>query len=92
MISEQEKKIIVDIARQYDVAGILLFGSSADPTRQANDIDLAVEGIVPEQFFRFYGDLLFALSKPVDLIDLSKDTKFNQLVYREGIRVYGRSA
>ena len=82
----------MDIARRYDVRGVLLFGSSADPNREANDIDLAVEGIVPERFFSFYGDLLFALSKPVDLIELSKDTKFNRLVYREGIRLYGRSA
>jgi predicted nucleotidyltransferase len=92
MISEQDKAIITDIAQRYGVRGVLLFGSSADPGREANDIDLAVEGIVPERFFSFYGDLLFALSKPVDLIDLSNNTKFNRLVYREGIRLYGRSA
>ena len=92
MISEQDKATIVDIARRYGVRGVLLFGSSSDPKREANDIDLAVEGIVPQDFFSFYGDLLFALSKPVDVIDLSNDTKFNRLVYREGIRLYGRSA
>ena len=92
MISEQDKAIITDIARRYDAREVLLFGSSADPSREANDIDLAVEGIAPERFFSFYGDLLFALSKPVDLIDLSNNTKFNRLVCREGIRLYGRSA
>jgi len=89
MISEQDKVTIVDIARRYDVKAVLLFGSSADPNKRANDIDLAVEGIVPEKFFSFYGDLLFALSQPVDLIDLSADTKFNRLVHREGVRLYG---
>ena len=89
MISEQDKATIVDIARRYNVRRVLLFGSSADPNREANDIDLAIEGIVPEKFFSFYGDLLFSLSKPVDLIDLSNNTKFNRLVYREGIRLYG---
>lgn len=89
MISEQDKATIIDIARRYDVEGVLLFGSSTDPNRQADDIDLAVEGIAPEKFFSFYGDLLFGLSKPVDLIDLSNDTKFNRLVYSEGIRLYG---
>ena len=89
MISEQDKATIIEIARRYNVRGVLLFGSSTDPTRQADDIDLAVEGIVPERFFSFYGDLLFALSKPVDLIDLSNETKFNRLVYRDGIRIYG---
>ena len=92
MISEQDKAAIVNIARRYNVGGVLLFGSSADPTREASDIDLAVEGIAPEQFFSFYGELLFGLSKPVDLIDLSNNTKFNRLVYREGIRLYGQSA
>jgi predicted nucleotidyltransferase len=92
MISEQDKSTIVEISRRYGVRGVLLFGSSADPKREADDIDLAVEGIVPEKFFSFYGDLLFSLSKPVDLIDLSSDTKFNRLVYREGIRLYGQSA
>lgn len=92
MISEQDKATIVEIARRYNVEGVLLFGSSADPNKQADDIDLAVEGIAPEKFFSFYGDLLFGLSKPVDLIDLSNNIKFNRLVYREGIRLYGRSA
>ena len=89
MISERDKATIIDIARRYDVGQILLFGSGADQKREAKDIDLAVEGVQPEQFFSFYGELLFALSKPVDLIDLSNDTKFNRLVYREGIRRYG---
>jgi len=92
MISEQDKAAICDLARRYDVGEVLLFGSSADREKQAKDIDLAVEGIAPEKFFRFYGDLLFGLSRPVDLIDLSKDTKFNRLVHREGIRLYERSA
>ena len=92
MISEQDKVKIIEIGIQYNVREILLFGSSIDPNRKANDIDLAVAGIAPENFFNFYGDLLFELSKPVDLIDLSNDTKFNRLVYRDGIRLYGQSA
>ena len=82
----------MELARRYNVGRILLFGSSTDPNRYSDDIDLAVEGIVPEQFFSFYGELIFALSKPVDLIDLSNDTTFNKLIYRDGIRLYGRSA
>lgn len=92
MISEQDKIQIVEIARRYGVKGVLLFGSSIDPNRDARDIDLAIEGIAPAKFFDFYGELLFALSKPVDLIELSKDSKFNRLVYQEGVRLYGQSA
>ncbi len=51
MISEEDKAMIVNIARRYDVKGVLLFGSSIDPNRAANDIDLAIEGIAPAKFF-----------------------------------------
>ena len=70
---------------------MLLFGSSIDPTRPARDIDLAVEGLAPEKFFHFYGDLLFGVSMPVDLIDLTEDTKFNRLVRDGGLLLYGNA-
>ena len=92
MISDRDKAAIIEIAQRYRVGQILLFGSSADPAKEADDIDLAVEGVRPEQFFKFYGDLIFSLSKPVDLIDLSANTRFTKLVHREGVRLYGRSA
>jgi predicted nucleotidyltransferase len=89
MISEQDKTVIISLAKKYGVKAVLLFGSSAEPGSQARDIDLGVEGIAPERFFDFYGKLIRRLSKPVDVVDLSKDTKFNRLVYRDGIRLYG---
>ena len=89
MISEQDKAVILSLARKYGVKGILLFGSSVEPDRQARDIDLGVEGLAPAKFFDFYGKLLRSLSKPVDVVDLTDDTKFNRLVRRDGIRLYG---
>lgn len=89
MVSKKDKAAIVDLSRRYGVRRVLLFGSSADPAREAEDIDLAVEGIPPKDFFKFYGDLLFSLSKPVDLIDLSHESRFTRLVRRDGIAIYG---
>lgn len=89
MISHEERAAIVDIATRYGVARVLVFGSCLDAAREPQDIDLAVEGLRPDLFFTFYGDLLFALAKPVDLVDLSVDTKFNRLVRREGVAIYG---
>ena len=89
MISEEDKNIIADLAVRYKVKRVLLFGSALDPARETQDIDLAVEGFPPENFFRFYGDLIFSLSKPVDLIDLSSDNAFNRIIRREGIVIYG---
>jgi predicted nucleotidyltransferase len=89
MISERDKNAISLLAHQYGVCKVLLFGSCAEGHEEPKDIDLGVIGIEPRRFFEFYGDLMFRLSKPVDLVDLSKDTKFNALVRREGIPIYG---
>jgi len=84
----KEKSIITDIARRYRVKRIFLFGSSLGK-KAGRDIDLAVEGLPARDFFRFYGALLFRLPKPVDLIDLSRDSKFTRLIRREGKLIYG---
>lgn len=88
MISKADQNAIRTICRKYGVRRVLLFGSSTDRTRESRDIDLAVEGIPPREFFRFYGELMFAVSKPVDLVDLSQQSKFHDLVKREGIPLY----
>ena len=88
MISPKEKSIISRIAGRYRVKRVFLFGSGLRK-RRPRDIDLAVEGLRPKDFFKFYGDLLFSLPKPVDLIDLSKDSKFTRLVREEGLPIYG---
>jgi predicted nucleotidyltransferase len=89
MLTEKDKNAILLLARQYGVHKVLLFGSGVEREKEARDIDLGVIGIEPRRFFEFYGDLMFRLSKPVDLVDLSKDTKFNALIKREGIPIYG---
>lgn len=89
MISERDKEIITQCAKKYKVSTIYLFGSSLDRNSEYNDIDLAVKGIKPEVFFKFYGELLRSLSKPVDLVDLSKKSLFNQIIEEKGVRIYG---
>ena len=88
MITEDDRMAIAEVAAGYAVNRVVLFGSSADPVHQGRDIDLAVEGLPPSEFFAFYGDLLFSVSKPVDLIDLSTESEFAQRVRSEGIPVY----
>jgi len=89
MISESERGIIIQCAKKYKVPTIYLFGSSLDRDSGYNDVDLAVKGIKPEIFFKFYGELLRNLSKPVDLVDLSKRSLFNQIIEEKGVRIYG---
>ncbi len=87
MITEREKAIIRNISERYNPKKVLLFGSALLADKVSRDIDIAVEGIEDKDFFSFYGDLIFALDKPVDVIDLKSDTKFNRLVRKTGIEL-----
>ena len=89
MLAENDKKIIREISKKYHAKRVLLFGSNLDTGKESRDIDIAVEGISPADFFRYYGELLFALSKPVDVIDLSGTSKFISLIKQEGMLIYG---
>ena len=85
MITASEKRIIREISERYAVKRVLLFGSSLISGKESRDIDLAVEGISPRDFFRYYGDLILGLSRPVDVIDLSGISKFTEMIRQEGI-------
>lgn len=88
MITDKDKEIIERVARKYQVKRVVLFGSSISPSREYRDIDIAVEGIREKEFYSFYGELLCALSKPVDVVDLSRKTRFVELILREGVPLY----
>ena len=89
MLSAQDRAKIKDIAQRYGVGQVLLFGSSIDEQADARDIDLAVEGLAPSRFFSFYADLIFSLSKPVDLVDMGRKSRFTDIIRQEGVSVYG---
>jgi len=89
MLTEKDKNTIREISKKYSVKRVLLFGSGLDPDIEGRDIDIAVEGISHGDFFRYYGELLFALTRPVDLIDLSGTSKFISLIKQEGVPIYG---
>jgi len=88
MISETDRKKIESIAKKYNVSMVILFGSAAE-SDIAEDIDLAVKGIDKRIFFRFYAELFKNLSKPVDLVDLSVKSLFNDIIEKNGIKIYG---
>ena len=87
MISSDDRIKVIEIAKKYDVSKIYLFGSSV-ANEEANDIDLGVEGISENIFFKFYSELIFNLARPVDLIHLKEKNLFNNIVKSEGILLY----
>jgi len=88
MITDREKTTIRNLARKYRASRVLLFGSALSAEAESRDIDIAVEGIADRDFFAFYGELICSLSKPVDLVDLSQENKFIDLVLKEGVSLY----
>lgn len=89
MISEKDKTFLLEIARKYQVKRLILFGSASKSSGKNRDIDLAVDGLPDKKFFKFYSELIFGLSQPVDLVDISKKTKFTEILTSEGVQIYG---
>ncbi len=89
MIADKDREIIEKTAAKYRAKRVILFGSSLSPDGESRDIDIGVEGIEDKDFFTFYGELLCALSKPVDVVDLSIKSRFTELIQREGMPLYG---
>ncbi len=89
MISKQDIKIIQEVSEEYNVNKVMLFGSGLNPKKESNDIDIAVEGVAHKKFYKYYGELMLKLSKPVDVIDLSGTSKFVELIQKEGVLLYG---
>lgn len=85
MIAERDRQIIRRTADKYHATRVLLFGSSLSKGAEARDIDIAVDGVAEKDFFAFYGELMCALSKPVDVVDLSTSSRFIDLIKVEGI-------
>lgn len=88
MIADRDRQIIEETAAKYRVKRVILFGSSLSPDKESRDIDIGVEGLEEKDFFAFYGELMCALSKPVDVVDLSTKSRLVELIQREGIPLY----
>ena len=89
MVSQNDIETIKQLSSKYNARKVVLFGSSLDSQRQANDIDLAVEGVASKDYYRYCGELMMSLTKPVDIIDLSVPCKFIDLILEKGIVLYG---
>ena len=66
----------VQILRAGGCREVYVFGSVAeDRTREGSDLDLAVSGCPPRNFFPLLGRLLTELDHSVDLIDLDRESR-----------------
>lgn len=88
-ISTHDMETIRGAAERFGVGAVYVFGSSLATEGEARDIDLAVAGVPPGVFFKFYGSLLRRLSREVDVVDLTADSLVTRLIAREAVKIYG---
>ena len=69
-VLDNELVKIAEISKEFNVEKVFLFGSCVEHTETAQDIDIAVGGIKPRDFFKYYGRISLAVDDEVDLIDL----------------------
>jgi predicted nucleotidyltransferase len=89
MVSQNDIETIKDLSNKYHAKRVVLFGSALQSQREPKDIDLGVEGVAPQDYYRYCGELMMSLTKPVDIVDLSIPCKFVDLVLKEGVVLYG---
>jgi predicted nucleotidyltransferase len=70
---QSEIKKAVEILLRHGASEIFVFGSHAqDNATQFSDLDLAIRGMPPENFYRAVGEVCAALSVPADVVDLDE--------------------
>ena len=92
-VFERELKTIASISKEFGAKRVLLFGSCLEDIESARDIDIAVSGIRPREFFKYYGKVSMAVDDEVDIVDLDDIREHfykrvlskGQVVYEEGI-------
>jgi len=89
MVSQNDIETIKRLSNKYNAQKVVLFGSSLNSQQEANDIDLAIEGVASKDYYRYCGELMMALTKPVDIVDLSVPCKFVDIILEEGVVLYG---
>ena len=61
---------IIEISKEFGAEKVFLFGSCIGAIKEDNDIDIAVKGIKPREFFKYYGKVSMSVDDEVDIIDL----------------------
>ena len=83
----EAEQAAAQLVKQHGVKRVILFGSVVRQRRLRpdSDIDLAVEGMPGESYYRIVGDLWTEQGRRIDLIRLeAMRPAFRELVEREG--------
>lgn len=88
---EKEVAKIVTISEAFGAKKVLLFGSCLENVETAHDIDIAVAGIRPQDFFKYYSKVSLAVDDEVDVVDLddAREHLYNRILAK-GKVIYER--
>jgi predicted nucleotidyltransferase len=76
---------LVAALKRSGAKSVYLFGSAAKGmAHNDSDVDLAVSGLPPENFFKALSAASNLLDRPVHLIDLDEVTPFTKYLIEEG--------
>jgi predicted nucleotidyltransferase len=76
---------LVAVLKESGAKTVYVFGSAAKGTmRNDSDVDLAVSGLPPENFFKALSADISLLDRSVHLIDLDEVTPFTRYLIEEG--------
>ncbi len=87
-MDENTVKIVRDLANQYGVRKLILFGSAVLSIENARDIDLACEGLTGKNFLRFGAKLEDVFKIPVDLVQLEENSRLVNEIIKKGVMIY----
>lgn len=91
--SKEARKILIeegqDIFKEFKIKKVILFGSVLQNRMSAmSDVDILVDPLSAEQFFRFQCQLEERLNLTVDLHTMNEDRKFIEKIIKRGEVVY----
>jgi uncharacterized protein len=83
-IAQEQINRAVDIARDFGVERLILFGSAATNPKEARDLDLACDGVSGWALYALGARLEEELQIPLDLIPLSPPTRLTRRIEQQG--------
>ena len=83
-IHQEQLDIAIALVKAYGATRLILFGSAATTPEQAQDLDLACDGVTGWKFYELGARLEEELRIPLDLVPLSPPTPFTRLIERRG--------
>lgn len=85
-MNDRKKQLnrILILAKQYKVSRLILFGSFLENDNEANDIDLACDGITGWKLYELASKMEDELNISIDLIPLTPSNRFTNYIIKKG--------